>query len=73
MCGRVSGRADAAEAVNTLVFEDDDIVGDNTDGAGLVRDVTSNLEFPLTGKRVLLVGAGGAARGVIMPILERRT
>ncbi len=71
MCGRVSGRADAAEAVNTLVFEEDDIVGDNTDGAGLVRDVTSNLEFPLTGKRVLLVGAGGAARGVIMPILER--
>ena len=71
MCDRVSGRADAAEAANTLVFEEGHIFGDNTDGAGLVRDVTSNLGFPLAGKRVLLVGAGGAARGVMMPVLER--
>jgi shikimate dehydrogenase len=71
MCDRVSGRADAAEAANTLVFEEGAIFGDNTDGAGLVRDVTSNLGFPLAGKRVLLVGAGGAARGVMMPVLER--
>ncbi|SEL19849.1 shikimate dehydrogenase [Nitrosovibrio tenuis] len=63
-------RADAARAVNTLVLEDEAILGDNTDGAGLVRDITANLKFSLTGKRVLLIGAGGAARGVIMPLLE---
>jgi len=68
---RVSERAGAAQAVNTLVLEGDGIFGDNTDGAGLVRDIAANLQFPLAGKRVLLIGAGGAARGVIMPLLEQ--
>lgn len=68
---RLTGRADAAQAVNTLVLEGEAVLGDNTDGAGLVRDITANLGFSLTGKRVLLIGAGGAARGVIMPLLER--
>lgn len=68
---RLTERASAAQAVNTLVLEVEAILGDNTDGAGLVRDITDNLGFSLLGKRVLLIGAGGAARGVIMPLLER--
>jgi shikimate dehydrogenase len=63
-------RARLAEAVNTLKFEGDKVLGDNTDGAGLVRDVTRNLGVALAGRRVLLMGAGGAARGVILPILR---
>ncbi|SOD40743.1 shikimate dehydrogenase [Nitrosovibrio sp. Nv4] len=63
-------RAAAAQAVNTLVFEACGIAGDNTDGAGLVRDIVVNLEFSLKAKRVLLMGAGGAARGVVLPLLE---
>ena len=66
----LSERARAAQAVNTLRFEDDAIYGDNTDGAGLVNDVTRNLGFAITGQRVLLLGAGGAARGVLKPLLE---
>jgi shikimate dehydrogenase len=68
---RLTARADAAQAVNTLVLEGEAVLGDNTDGAGLVQDITGNLGFTLTGKRILLIGAGGAARGVIMPLLER--
>jgi shikimate dehydrogenase len=64
-------RARLAQAVNTLKFEDDGILGDNTDGAGLVRDITSNLGFAIRGKKILLMGAGGAARGVILPLLEQ--
>jgi shikimate dehydrogenase len=65
-------RARAAGAVNTLHFTEDGIVGDNTDGAGLVADIVNNAGVPITGKRVLLLGAGGAARGVVLPILEHR-
>jgi shikimate dehydrogenase len=64
-----STRADAAGAVNTLRFEDGRIIGDNTDGVGLVRDIVVNAAIPVAGKRVLLLGAGGAARGVILPLL----
>lgn len=66
---RLSERAARAGAVNTLSFFGDDVLGDNTDGAGLVRDITHNLNTPLAGKRILLLGAGGAARGVIAPLL----
>ncbi|MER2539697.1 MAG: shikimate dehydrogenase [Azonexus sp.] len=69
LCNRLSHRAERAGAVNTLVFDGNEIFGDNTDGAGLVRDITCNLGFSLAGKRVLLLGAGGAARGVILPVL----
>jgi shikimate dehydrogenase len=62
-------RAEAAGAVNTLKFDEHGILGDNTDGAGLVRDLTVNLQQALAGKRILLMGAGGAARGVIGPLL----
>jgi shikimate dehydrogenase len=66
---RRTPRAEAAGAVNTLSFEADSIVGDNTDGAGLVRDLKHNLGCDPAGRRVLLLGAGGAARGVILPLL----
>jgi shikimate dehydrogenase len=65
-------RARAAGAVNTLVFSDEGIIGDNTDGAGLVADIVNNAGVAITGKRVLLLGAGGAVRGVVLPILEHR-
>lgn len=68
---RLTPRAQRAGAVNTLRFEGADIVGDNTDGAGLVADLTRNLHCSLAGKRILLLGAGGAARGVIEPLLEQ--
>ncbi|MDN5935386.1 MAG: shikimate dehydrogenase [Nitrosospira sp.] len=67
---RLTERAGAAQAVNTLVFDAGEILGDNTDGAGLMRDITVNRKFSLTAKRVLLMGAGGAARGAMLPLLE---
>jgi shikimate dehydrogenase len=66
----LSPRAAAAGAVNTLRFDAAGIYGDNTDGVGLVRDLTHNLATPLAGRRILLLGAGGAARGVVLPLLE---
>ena len=60
-----SGRARAAHAVNTFLFQDNIILGDNTDGVGLVTDIEQNLACKLLFKRVLLMGAGGAAHGVI--------
>ena len=62
-------RARLAQAVNTLKFDGQHVLGDNTDGAGLVQDILHNLDFPMAGKRVLLMGAGGAARGVLLPLL----
>lgn len=71
MSTRLTERAKAAQAVNTLKFDGNhDILGDNTDGAGLVRDIKVNQGIAITGKRILLMGAGGAARGVILPLLE---
>lgn len=63
-------RAEMAGAVNTLLLRNNGVFGDNTDGAGLVADLTRNLSFELKGTRVLLLGAGGAARGVLGPLLE---
>jgi len=65
-------RARLAEAVNTLKTDGNVVLGDNTDGAGLVRDITVNMNFAVYGKRVLLMGAGGAARGVLLPLLEQK-
>ncbi len=71
MATRCSPRAEAAGAVNTLRFNDTEIFGDNTDGTGLVRDIESNLGFAIANRRVLLLGAGGAARGCVLPLLDR--
>ena len=65
----LTARAKAAGAVNTLKFEGEQILGDNTDGLGLVADIVRNAGISFENKRILLLGAGGAARGVLMPIL----
>lgn len=70
LADELTERAQRAKAVNTLLVKHDgSIVGDNTDGAGLVRDIMHNHDGRLAGKKVLVVGAGGAVRGVLAPIL----
>lgn len=69
-CAGTSTRAAAAQAVNTLVLDRPQPFGDNTDGVGLVRDLTANLRRSLAGAQVLLLGAGGAAQGVLAPLAE---
>jgi shikimate dehydrogenase len=67
----LSDRARRAGAVNTLARQDDgSIYGDNTDGAGLVRDICENLGWDVCNKRVLLLGAGGAVRGILEPLIK---
>jgi len=63
--------AQMAGAVNALKFEGDKVYAENFDGIGLVRDVVHNLAFPLQGKRVLILGAGGATRGALLPLLKQ--
>lgn len=67
-----TGHARIAEAVNTLEFKEDEIIGHNTDGIGLVRDLEQNLDTHLKNKKILLIGAGGAAEGVIYSMLEKK-
>ena len=66
---RHSDRAQLAQAANTLCFEDGGLFADNTDGAGLLRDIEHNADVALAGRDVLLIGAGGAAAGVLAPLL----
>jgi shikimate dehydrogenase len=69
----LSARARTAGAANTLMIDAaGQLIADNTDGAGLVRDLTHNLRIAVSAQRVLLLGAGGAARGVLAPLLELR-
>jgi len=68
LCARVTDRARLAQAVNTMRF--DDSFGDNTDGVGLTRDLSDNLGVALKGKAILLLGAGGAAQGVVGALLD---
>jgi len=68
-----SKRAERAKAVNTLVVsQDGGLFGDNTDGVGLLRDLTVNLGIPITGRKILLLGAGGASRGILQPLLAEQ-
>jgi shikimate dehydrogenase len=68
-CGKASERARLAEAVNTLAFQEP-VFGDNTDGVGLVRDLSRNLHYDLRSSRALLMGAGGAAQAVVGALRE---
>jgi shikimate dehydrogenase len=66
-------RAELARAVNTLALQaDGSILGDNTDGCGLVTDLLTNHAIGLEGKRILVLGAGGASRGIILPLLQQQ-
>lgn len=66
----LTDRARRSGAVNTLkILENGQLWGDNTDGVGLYRDLTRNLELELKGKRILILGAGGATRGIVEPLL----
>ncbi len=69
LASELTGRARRAGAVNTLMLDAERILGDNTDGAGLVRDLCSNLGLTVAQRRILIAGAGGAARGVLAPLL----
>ncbi len=64
-------RAERAGAVNTIKFENNKMLGDNTDGVGLVNDLAKNNNIQISNKKILLMGAGGAARGVMAPLLEQ--
>ncbi len=72
LADKKSGRAELAGAVNTLKFEQDgSVLGENTDGVGLLRDLTLNLDAKLFDQRILVIGAGGAVRGILGPLIEQ--
>lgn len=71
LCNTISDRAKAAGAVNTIINKGKDgLLGDNTDGVGLVRDLIHNHGIALDNRKILVVGAGGATRGILKPVLE---
>ena len=70
LCDHLTERASTAGAVNTLSFRDNEIYGENTDGIGLLRDLSINLGMSLEGANILILGAGGATRGIVGPLLE---
>ncbi len=70
LCDSVSDIAEQVQAVNTVTVRPDRLVGDNTDGVGLTKDLTHNLQWQIADKHVLLIGAGGAAKGVIPALLS---
>lgn len=72
LVNELTPRAQLADAVNTILRRDGELIGDNTDGVGLVTDLTRNLRLQLASPRILLLGAGGAARGALGPLLELR-
>jgi len=70
LANELTPRAERAGAVNTLMMQgENEIIGDNTDGEGLVRDLQDNCGVQIAGTRILILGAGGAARGVLAPLL----
>ncbi len=72
MADKLSARAQLAGAVNTLTFADNGMIfGDTTDGVGLVNDLTLNFKLKLKDKKILILGAGGAVKGVLQPLLQQ--
>ncbi len=69
LCDQHTPAASYAKAVNTLFWKDTELWGDNTDGEGLIRDLTLNLQLNLKDKRILILGAGGAVCGILPPLL----
>jgi len=70
ICDQKSTHAETAGAVNTIVFTNDNrIVGDNTDGTGLIRDLTNNHQVAIRSCKILILGAGGAVRGILKPLI----
>jgi shikimate dehydrogenase len=67
----ISPRAAKAGAVNTLIFDENKIIGDNTDGIGLINDLENNFHRNIKNKNILIIGAGGASRGIISPLMEK--
>ena len=67
----INPRAERAGAINTLIFNKNKIIGDNTDGIGLINDLEKNFHQKIKNKNVLILGAGGASHGIISPLLER--
>lgn len=73
LAGERTPRSRMAGATNTYLFRDNgEILGDNTDGVGIVRDIAGNLGHDFKNRRILILGAGGAVRGIILPILEEQ-
>jgi len=71
ICNTHGPEAQRAQAVNTIsIAADGSLRGDNTDGRGFIRDLTVNLQQPVADRRVLILGAGGAARGILAPLLD---
>lgn len=70
LVNELTPRAQQADAVNTLLCRDGELIGDNTDGVGLLTDLTHNLGLQLASPRILMLGAGGAARGTLGPLLN---
>jgi len=70
LVNELTGRAERADAVNTIARRDEKLVGDNTDGAGLLADLTGNLRLWWESPRILMLGSGGAARGALEPLLS---
>lgn len=67
-----SERARIAKSVNTIKLQNGSLYGDNTDGVGLIRDLIIHHNYPLTGKNILIMGAGGAVRGILHPLLKEK-
>ena len=72
LCGEVTHAARVAGAINTITIDGNRLRGDNTDGVGFIRDITVNQGLDLAGRSVILFGAGGAARGIIGPLLAEK-
>jgi len=73
ICDQLTSRAKHSQSVNTLFWKGDVLWGDNTDGIGLIRDITQNLNYSLKDKVVCILGAGGAAAGIIEPIEAQKS